>query len=100
MNYRQSNPVGEGLVEAPTELEAVEMLRRDAVAKEQADRLVRKKLWGQGHGAIRKAQAVEDHAGCGFSGRDLLLVIVPKACVDHLNEAQVLDDARNDSSMV
>ena len=65
--------------------------------KSRADRLVRKKLWGQRHGAIGKAQTVEDHAGDGFPGRDILLVIEPKACVDHLNEAQVLDDARNDS---
>jgi len=76
------------------------MLRRDAVANEQADRLVRKKRWGQRHGAIGKAQTVEDHASDGFAGRDALLVIEPNAGVDHLNEAQVLDDARKNSSMV
>ena len=72
------------------------MLRGDAGAEEQDDRLVRKKLWSQGHGAIGKAQTVEDHAGDGFSGRDVLLVIEPKACIDHLNQAHVLDDACND----
>ena len=44
--------VGEAFVEAPPQLEAVAMLRGDAFAKEQGNRLVREKLWGQGEGAI------------------------------------------------
>ena len=55
---------------------------------------------GQGHGTIGKAQTVEAHTGHGFPRRDVLLVIKPKAGVDHLNEMQILDDTRNDSEMV
>ena len=76
------------------------MLRGDTVAKEKSDRPVGEELWGQGHRTIGKAQTVEDHTGHGFPRRDVLLVIEPKACIDHLNETQVLDDTRNDSEMV
>ena len=69
------------------------MLRGDTVAQEEADRCVRKKRWGQGHGTIGKTQTIEDDAGHGFPGRDLLLVIGPKARVDHFHKPHVFHDA-------
>lgn len=92
--------VGEDCVEAPSQLEAVAMRRQDALAKEECDRLIGEKLWGQGEGAIGKAQSVEDHPGHGFAGTDVLLGIGNDRRVDHVDNAQVFDNASNDPSMV
>ena len=88
------------LIERPAKFEAIEHLGAHPLTKQEIERFVGKKLRGQGQWPIRKPQAIEDHPGHGFPGCDVLLVIGHNMRVDQLYDAQILDDTRNNSSMV
>src|SRR5712691_7804041 len=64
---QQVAAIGVHRIEATAELKAVEHLRCDTLTKQQVERGVGKKLWGERQGTIGKPQAVEDHPGDRFA---------------------------------
>ena len=80
--------------------EPIAHLGLDALTKQQVQGFVGKKLGGQGPGAIGKSYTVKHHAGHGFARCDFFQLIGHEPGIDQANQAEVLDDFRQNPSMV
>ena len=56
------------------------------LTKQQIERCVGKKLWGQRQGPMGKAQAIENHSGHGFARRYHFLIIWHEMPVNHVHQ--------------
>lgn len=96
----QITAIGVDLIKSATEFEAMKHIGFDPGTKEEIERLVGKKLWGQRQWPIGKPSAIEDHSFDRLTGGNRLLCIRGKTSVDPPHESSIIDDGGNESQMI